>query len=77
FTSVKLVYFNYSPRVMLLELMQQTLQRLGQIMAPSELNGVVVIRVLGRLSVSEGHPLLTVVFSILLGMTLECLSIDQ
>lgn len=77
FTSVTLVDFNFSAPVTLQEQMQQTQQRLWQNMAHSEMNGVEVIRELGRLRGSQRQPLMPVVFTSMLGMTLEGMTIDQ
>ncbi|EAZ1472457.1 yersiniabactin polyketide synthase HMWP1, partial [Salmonella enterica] len=77
FTSVTLVDFNFSTPVTLQEQMQQTQQRLWQNMAHSEMNGVEVIRELGRLRGSQRQPLMPVVFTSMLGMTLEGMTIDQ
>ncbi|MEN1712797.1 condensation domain-containing protein, partial [Pseudomonas aeruginosa] len=75
FTSVTLVDFNFSAPVTLQEQMQQTQQRLWQNMAHSEMNGVEVIRELGRLRGSQRQPLMPVVFTSMLGMTLEGMTI--
>ena len=67
----------FSAPVTLQEQMQQTQQRLWQNMAHSEMNGVEVIRELGRLRGSQRQPLMPVVFTSMLGMTLEGMTIDQ
>ncbi|ECA1950216.1 yersiniabactin polyketide synthase HMWP1 [Salmonella enterica subsp. enterica serovar Virchow] len=77
FTSVTLVDFNFATRATLQEQMQQTQRRLWQNMAHSEMNGVEVIRELGRLRGSQRQPLMPVVFTSMLGMTLEGMSIDR
>ncbi|EHD21424.1 MULTISPECIES: yersiniabactin polyketide synthase HMWP1 [Brenneria] len=77
FTSVTLVDFSFSTPVTLQKQMQQTQQRLWQNMAHSEMNGVEVIRELGRLRGSQRQPLMPVVFTSMLGMTLEGMTIDQ
>lgn len=77
FTSVTLVDFNFSTPVTLQEQMQQTQRRLWQNMAHSEMNGVEVIRELGRLRGSQRQPLMPIVFTSMLGMTLEGMTIDR
>ncbi|WP_142475095.1 yersiniabactin polyketide synthase HMWP1 [Klebsiella oxytoca] len=77
FTSVTLVDFNFTAPATLQEQMQRTQQRLWQNMAHSEMNGVEVIRELGRLRGSQHQPLMPVVFTSMLGMTLEGMAIDR
>ena len=77
FTSVTLVDFNFSTPLTLQEQMQRTQQRLWQNMAHSEVNGVEAIRELGRQRGSQRQPLMPVVFTSMLGMTLEGMAIDR
>ncbi|MBF1994928.1 SDR family oxidoreductase [Serratia symbiotica] len=77
FTSVTLVDFAFTTPLTLHEQMQQTQQRLWQNMAHSDINGVEVIRELGRLHGAQRQPLMPVVFTSMLGMTLEGMTIDQ
>ncbi|WP_169734033.1 polyketide synthase [Zymobacter palmae] len=77
FTAVTLVDFDFSAERPLSERMQQTQQRLWQHMAHSDVNGVEVIRELGRLRGQQRQPLMPVVFTSMLGMSLEGLSIEQ
>lgn len=77
FTSVTLVDFNIQPEIPLQAQMQQTQTRLWQNMAHSEMNGVETIRELGRLRGSQRQPLMPVVFTSMLGMTLEGMEIDR
>ncbi|WP_373860427.1 yersiniabactin polyketide synthase HMWP1 [Klebsiella pneumoniae] len=77
FTSVTLVDFNFSTPLTLQEQMQRAQQRLWQNMAHSEVNGVEAIRELGRQRGSQRQPLMPVVFTSMLGMTLEGMAIDR
>lgn len=78
FTSVLLVDFDLdAAATTLLQSMEQTQQRLWQHLAHSRVNGVELLRDLGRLRGQSRQPLMPVVFTSMLGMTLDGLAIDQ
>lgn len=77
FTSVLLVDFHLHPGQTLRSVIEQTQQRLWQHLAHSQVNGVEVMRELGRYQGQQRQPSMPVVFTSMLGMTLDGLSIDQ
>ncbi|SHI25551.1 type I polyketide synthase [Pollutimonas bauzanensis] len=78
FTSVLLVDFDLGdPSCTLRRSIEQTQQRLWQHLANSQVNGVELLRELGRIRRQSHQPLTPVVFTSMLGMTLDGLAIDQ
>ncbi|EMK3529660.1 acyltransferase domain-containing protein [Pseudomonas aeruginosa] len=78
FTSVLLVDFDLSdPSVTLRQAIEHTQQRLRQHLAHSQVNGVELLREVGRIRGQTHQPLMPVVFTSMLGMTLDGLAIDQ
>ena len=78
FTSVLLVDFDLSDESLTLrERIEQTQRRLRQHLAHSQVNGVELLRELGRIRGQSHRPLMPVVFTSMLGMTLDGLDIDQ
>lgn len=78
FTSVLLIDFDLAdPTVALRQAIEQTQQRLRQRLAHSQVNGVELLRELGRMRGQSRQPLMPVVFTSMLGMTLDGLAIDQ
>ncbi|WP_220701755.1 type I polyketide synthase [Brenneria goodwinii] len=78
FTSVLLVDFNLGDSsVSLRQSIEQTQQRLRQHLAHSQVNGVELLREVGRIRGQSRQPLMPVVFTSMLGMTLDGLAIDQ
>lgn len=78
FTSVLLVDFDLSdPSLTLRQSIEQTQQRLWQHLANSQVNGVELLREIGRIRGQHRQPLMPVVFTSMLGMTLDGLAIDQ
>jgi len=78
FTSVLLVDFDLGdPSRTLRQSIEQTQQRLWQHLANSQVNGVELLREIGRLRGQSRQPLMPVVFTSMLGMTLDGLAIEQ
>jgi len=78
FTSVLLVDFDLGdPSCTLRQSIEQTQQRLWQHLANSQVNGVELLREIGRLRGQSRQPLMPVVFTSMLGMTLDGLAIEQ
>ncbi|THF65005.1 SDR family NAD(P)-dependent oxidoreductase [Pseudothauera nasutitermitis] len=78
FTSVLLVDFDLGdPSCTLRQSIEQTQQRLRQHLANSQVNGVELLREIGRIRGQHRQPLMPVVFTSMLGMTLDGLAIDQ
>ncbi|WP_342586468.1 SDR family NAD(P)-dependent oxidoreductase [Methylobacterium tarhaniae] len=77
FTSVLLVEFEPGSGEGLRERMEATQARLWRHLANSDVNGVDVLRELGRRHGVAGRPLMPVVFTSMLGMTLDGMSIDR
>ncbi|EDV5273673.1 SDR family NAD(P)-dependent oxidoreductase [Salmonella enterica subsp. enterica serovar Mbandaka] len=78
FTSVLLVDFDLSDESRTLrERIEQTQRRLRQHLAHSQVNGVELLREVGRIRGQSHQPLMPVVFTSMLGMTLDGLDIDQ
>ncbi len=78
FTSVLLIDFTLTHTATLRQTIEQTQQRLWQRLTHSQINGVELIRELSRnRSHDPRHPLMPVVFTSMLGMSLDGLSIDQ
>lgn len=78
FTSVLLIDFDLSDAsVTLRRSIEQTQQRLRQHLAHSQVNGVELLREVGRVRGQSHQPLMPVVFTSMLGMTLDGLAIDQ
>lgn len=78
FTSVLLIDFDLADDALSLrDAIEQTQQRLRQRLGHSEVNGVELLRELGRLRGQSRQPLMPVVFTSMLGMTLDGLAIDQ
>lgn len=78
FTSVLLVDFDLGdPSSTLRGSIEQTQQRLWQHLANSQVNGVELLREISRIRGHSRQPLMPVVFTSMLGMTLDGLAIDQ
>ncbi|MFJ5483609.1 polyketide synthase [Pectobacterium actinidiae] len=78
FTSVLLVDFDLGKSsVSLRQSIEHTQRRLRQHLAHSQVNGVELLRELGRIRGQTRQPLMPVVFTSMLGMTLDGLAIDQ
>jgi len=77
FTSVLLVDFDLRAPQSLRHTIELTQQRLWQHLAHSQVNGVELLRELGRAQSERRQPLMPVVFTSMLGMTLDGMSIDQ
>lgn len=78
FTSVLLVDFDFGDSSLSLrDDIEQTQHRLRQHLAHSQVNGVELLRELGRQRGQSCQPLMPVVFTSMLGMTLDGLEIDQ
>ncbi|MDF0732205.1 SDR family oxidoreductase [Pseudomonas entomophila] len=77
FTSVLLVDFQLGRGASLRELMQATQARLWQRLAHTAVNGVELMRELGRRRGQSRQPAMPVVFTSMLGMSLEGQAIDQ
>ncbi|MCX8966953.1 SDR family NAD(P)-dependent oxidoreductase [Erwinia psidii] len=78
FTSVLLIDFDLDDAsVSLRQAIEKTQHRLRQRLAHSQVNGVELLRELGRLRGQSRQPLMPVVFTSMLGMTLDGLAIDQ
>ena len=77
FTSVLLMDFDLRQPQTLRATMEQTQQRLWQHLAHSQVNGVELMRELGRLHADGRQPRMPVVFTSMLGMRLDGLSVDQ
>ncbi|NWB89993.1 type I polyketide synthase [Pseudomonas agarici] len=77
FTSVLLMDFQLGRGASLREVMQTTQSRLWQRLAHTAVNGVEVLRELGRRQGQGRQPAMPVVFTSLLGMSLDGQAIDQ
>ncbi|CAD0330451.1 type I polyketide synthase [Xanthomonas hortorum] len=77
FTSVLLVDFDLSRPVSLRASIEHTQQRLWKRLAHSQVNGVELLRELGKGRGHQRQPLMPVVFTSMLGMSLDGLAIDQ
>ncbi|WP_265670187.1 acyltransferase domain-containing protein [Verminephrobacter eiseniae] len=77
FTSVLLIDFDLGRPVPLRESIERTQQRLWQRLAHSQINGVELLRELGKGRGQQRQPLMPVVFTSMLGMSLDGLAIDQ
>ncbi|WP_207004251.1 type I polyketide synthase [Trinickia mobilis] len=77
FTSVLLIDFDLGRPQTLRDTIDATQQRLWQRLAASRVNGVEVIRELGRGQPGGRQPLMPVVFTSVLGLSLDGQSIDQ
>lgn len=78
FTSVLLVDFDLEdPMSTLRHSIEQTQQRLRQHLANSQVNGVELLREISRIRGQHRQPLMPVVFTSMLGMTLDGQAIDQ
>lgn len=78
FTSVLLVDFELGdPSRTLRQSIEQTQQRLWQHLANSQVNGVELLREIGHIRGQSRQPLMPVVFTSMLGMTLDGMAIDQ
>lgn len=78
FTSVLLVDFNLNDSASTLRTsIEKTQQRLWESLANSQVNGVELLREIGRVRNQSRQPLTPVVFTSMLGMTLDGLSIDK
>ncbi|MHC6227397.1 SDR family oxidoreductase [Pseudomonas sp. X10] len=77
FTSVLLVDFQLGRAASLREVMQTTQTRLWQRLAHTAVNGVELMRELGRRRGQSRQPAMPVVFTSMLGMSLEGQTIDQ
>lgn len=77
FTSVLLIDFDLAHASPLQDSIRQTQQRLWQHLAHSQVNGVELMRELGRGRAQNRQPLMPVVFTSMLGMSLDGQSIDQ
>lgn len=77
FTSVLLIDFDLAHTAPLQDSVRQTQQRLWQHLAHSQVNGVELMRELGRGRAQNRQPLMPVVFTSMLGMSLDGQSIDQ
>lgn len=78
FTSVLLVDFDLGdPSITLRQSIEHTQRRLRQHLAHSQVNGVELLREVGRNRGQSHQPLMPVVFTSMLGMTLDGLAIDQ
>ncbi|WCM94110.1 SDR family oxidoreductase [Acidovorax sp. NCPPB 2350] len=77
FTSVLLIDFDLGNPCPLRESIERTQQRLWQRLAHSQVNGVELMRELGKGRGLQRQPLMPVVFTSMLGMSLDGLAIDQ
>jgi yersiniabactin nonribosomal peptide/polyketide synthase len=77
FTSVLLVDFMLKKSLSLRQTIEQTQQRLWQHLSHSQINGVELIRELGKQQSTHRRPQMPIVFTSMLGMTLEGMTIDQ
>jgi yersiniabactin nonribosomal peptide/polyketide synthase len=78
FTSVLLVDFDLGDVSRTTrQCIEQTQQRLWRHLAHSQVNGVELLREIGRLRGQSHSPLMPIVFTSMLGMTLDGLTIDQ
>ena len=77
FTSVLLIDFQLGRGASLREIMQATQARLWQRLAHTAVNGVELMRELGRRQGLSRQPTMPVVFTSMLGMSLEGMAIDQ
>jgi yersiniabactin nonribosomal peptide/polyketide synthase len=77
FTSVLLIDFGLGKPQTLRETIETSQQRLWQRLAHNRVNGVEVIRELGRGRSGDRQPLMPVVFTSVLGMSLDGQSVDQ
>ncbi len=77
FTSVLLIDFDLGTPRPLRHSIERTQQRLWQRLAHSRVNGVDLMRELGKGRTQHRQPLMPVVFTSMLGMSLDGLAIDQ
>lgn len=77
FTSVLLIDFDLGRPCTLRESIERTQRLLWQRLAHSQVNGVELMRELGRSQQRHGQSLMPVVFTSMLGMSLDGLAIDQ
>lgn len=77
FTSVLLIDFDLGTPCALRESIEQTQRHLWQRLAHSQVNGVELMRELGKGRAQRRQPLMPVVFTSMLGMSLDGLAIDQ
>jgi len=78
FTSVLLVDFDLSdPSRTLRQSIERTQRRMRRHLAHSQVNGVELLREIGRIRGQSRQPLMPVVFTSMLGMSMDGLAVDQ
>ena len=77
FTSVLLIDFDFRHSDDLIDFIKKTQQKLWESFAHNEINGVEIMRELSKLHSNKNQPLMPIVFTSMLGMTLDGLTIDQ